>query len=869
MRTSAQIRQDFFDFFKSHTHTIVPSASLVPDNDPTLLFTNAGMNQFKDVFLSTGSRSYTRAADTQKVMRVSGKHNDFDDVGRDGTHHTFFEMLGNWSFGDYYKKEAITWAWDLLTNVWGLPKERLYATVHHTDKESMDLWKSCTDIDPTHILEFGDKENFWEMGATGPCGPCSEIHIDRTPDLARSKGASGVNKDPEFLELWNLVFIQYNRQEDGSLVDLPAKHVDTGMGLERIVSVLQETESNYQTDLFSPIINHLVSESKVAYADGVEGTPHRVIADHIRALTFAIGDGIIPSNEGRGYVVRKILRRAVRFGRELNYTTPFLYRIVDVVVKEMGSVFPEIAERKASIAGVIQAEEQSFFRTLNKGFDKIKELITNAKANKTSVSGEDVFLLYDSMGFPVDFTEQILKDEDLSFDKTTFDKLMEAQKERARASWKGDAIDFSAFGNLPATTYTGENSSSAEGRILGIVSDNKNIKTAQEGQNIAVILDKTPFYAQKGGQIGDAGTLSADGTLIDIVDTKLYEGRHVHLGVVVKGVVSVEQAVLAEVDSTRKKRIARHHSAAHLLAHALRTVLGDHIGQAGSWVGEDRVRFDFTHPKALSHAEWQKVEELVNAHILANNHTDISEMPIEEAKKTGAVAAFEEKYGDIVRIVTMGASKEFCGGTHVGATGEIGSFVLLHESSVSAGTRRIEAAAGESALYHYKEVADKGKQLAETLKTGDGDPLAKAEALIADITRKDKEIRSLKDKLAAYSFQKLESAIQKVGSYSMLVAKVDGDTDTLNIFGALFTQKYEGVMVLGVAKDDGGALLSASVSPSLTKKIQAGNIVKTLAPLIGGGGGGKPTQAVAGGKDASNLDKALAQAQNDIQRELQ
>ncbi|MGL5255111.1 MAG: alanine--tRNA ligase [Brevinema sp.] len=869
MKTSAQIRQDFFNFFKSHAHTIVPSASLVPDNDPTLLFTNAGMNQFKDVFLATGTRPYTRAVDTQKVMRVSGKHNDFDDVGRDGTHHTFFEMLGNWSFGDYYKKEAITWSWALLTEVWGLPKERLYATVHHTDQESKELWKSCTDINPSHVLEFGDKENFWEMGATGPCGPCSEIHIDRTPDLSQSKGAEGVNRDIEFVELWNLVFIQYNRQEDGSLLDLSAKHVDTGMGLERIVSVLQNAQSNYQTDLFSPIINHLVSESKISYSDGAEGTPHRVIADHIRALTFAIGDGIIPSNEGQGYVIRKILRRAVRFGRELNYTTPFLYRIVDVVVKEMGAVFPEIAERKASIIGVIQAEEQSFFRTLNKGFDKIKELIAHAKANNATVSGEDVFLLYDSMGFPIDFTEQILKDEDLSFDKDTFNRLMEAQKERARASWKGDAIDFSAFGNLPATIYTGEQGFSAESSVLGLVCDNKNVKNIEEGQNIAVILDKTPFYAQKGGQIGDSGTISADGLLIDIVDTKLYEGRHVHLGVVVKGSISVNQKVFLEVDSTRKKRIARHHSAAHLLAHALRTVLGDHVGQAGSWVGDNRVRFDFTHPKALSYKELQTVEQLVNDNILANHTTHINEMPIDEAKKTGAVAAFEEKYGDIVRIVTMGDSKEFCGGTHVEATGEVGSFVLLHESSVSAGTRRIEAAVGEAALNHYKEVADKGKKLADILKIRDGDLLAKAETLMGDLSQKDKEIRSLKDKLAQHSFQNIESSIQKIGSYNILVAQVEGDADTLNTYGTLFTQKYEGAMVLGVAKTDGGAILSASVSQGLTNKIQAGNIIKMLAPLIGGGGGGKPTHAIAGGKNASGIEKALEQAKKDIQRELQ
>lgn len=868
MRSSSQIRREFFEFFQSKGHTIVPSASLIPDNDPTLLFTNAGMNQFKDVFLATGSRPYSRAADTQKVMRVSGKHNDFDDVGRDGTHHTFFEMLGNWSFGDYYKKEAIEWAWELLTKVWGLPKERLYATVHHSDDESAGIWKTCTDIEPSHVLAFGDKENFWEMGATGPCGPCSEIHIDLSPNLAQSKGGAGVNVDPAFLELWNLVFIQYNRQEGGILSDLPSKHVDTGMGFERIVSVLQQKKSNYDTDLFTPIITGIEKISGKPYKGGVQGTAHRVIADHIRALSFAIADGIIPSNEGRGYVIRKILRRAVRFGRELGLTAPFLYKLVDIVAAEMGSFFPDLAERRASVAGVIKSEEESFFRTLNKGFDLISGLIAQAKVSKTQVRGEDVFLLYDSMGFPVDFTEQILKDEDLSYDKEAFQKLMEAQKERARASWKGDALDFSAFGNLPASLYTGETSPECEAEILGILAEGKKCDRASENQEVALVLNRTPYYAQKGGQAGDTGTIEADGLLIEIFDTKLYEGRHIHLGMVAKGSPALGQKVAAKVNGARKKRIARHHSAAHLMNRALRVVLGSHVGQAGSWIGEDRIRFDFTHGKALSADEIRRVEAIVNGDILDNFPANIIEMPIDEAKKTGAVAAFEEKYGDIVRIVTLGPSKEFCGGTHVKATGEIGSFYLVNEGSVSAGTRRVEAVVGDAAVQHVYDMSAKNRILASVLKSSEGEILGRAEHLMAELSQKEKELRSLRDRFASVSFNNLLEKSEKINSFSVIISIIDGDTDTLNTYGSIFSQKCEGVMVLGVRKPEGGALLGVSVTPGALSKLQAGTLIKNLAPFIGGGGGGKPNQAVAGGKDASGLEKALGQAKIEIQKAL-
>ena len=867
-KSSQIIRQEFLDFFQSKKHTIVSSASLVPDNDQTLLFTNAGMNQFKDVFLATGSRPYTRATDTQKVMRVSGKHNDFDDVGRDTYHHTFFEMLGNWSFGDYYKKEAIIWAWELLTEVWGLPKERLYATVYNSDEESANIWKTETDINPDHVLFFDEKDNFWEMGVTGPCGPCSEIHIDLTKDLSKSIGAKGVNADdPLFMELWNLVFIQYNRQEDGSLADLPSKHVDTGMGFERIVAVLQNKNSNYDSDLFTPIIDFLGKDSGIAYTDDTQGTPHRVIADHIRALTFAIGDGIIPSNEGRGYVIRKILRRAIRFGKELGYTNPFLYKLVAIVTEIMGSTFPEIHDRKASIESVIKAEEESFFRTLNKGFDKIKELIAHTKSTKnTTISGEDVFLLYDSMGFPVDFTEQILKDEDLNFDQKRFAQLMEEQKERARAAWKGEGINFSAFGNLPKTSYVGENEFQNDATILGIVIKEKKVSSCKEGDDIAIILDRTVFYGEKGGQVGDSGLVkSGEENIIEIFDTKIFEGKYVHLGKVLKGFFKDNQTVVAVVNQNRKKDIARNHSAAHLLFKALRAVLGNHIGQAGSFVAENRARIDFTHPKAVSPEELQEITKIVNQDIIDNHQTFITEMPIDQAKATGAIAAFEEKYGDIVRVVTMGDSIELCGGTHINYTGELGILAIVEESSVSAGTRRLEAYVGKTAFDYIQKVRSLEKKVTQVLKCGDHEIISKIEKIIEDSKAKDKELKKLNAQLAGGIFDTFLEKAFTIGTHKIIIENIVGDGDTVLDLTNHFRDKVNsGILVLGVKKSDGEALLSVRITENLTDKIQAGNIIKEISPIIGGKGGGRADQAMAGGKDSSQLEKALKSAKEMI-----
>ncbi|MGL5955099.1 MAG: alanine--tRNA ligase [Brevinema sp.] len=861
LKSSQTIRQEFINFFKNKAHTIVPSASLIPENDQTLLFTNAGMNQFKDVFLGTGTRPYTRAVDTQKVMRVSGKHNDFDDVGRDTYHHTFFEMLGNWSFGDYYKKEAISWAWELLTDTWKLPKERLYATVHHSDQESLDIWKELTDINPDHILKFGDKENFWEMGAVGPCGPCSEIHIDLSPNLQQSIGAEGINADnPLFIELWNLVFIQYKRQEDGSLQNLPAKHVDTGMGFERITAVLQHKTSNYDTDLFTPIIDFLCQDSGKPYHTDIHGTPHRVIADHIRALTFAIGDGIIPSNEGRGYVIRKILRRAVRFGKELGYIDAFLYKLVPIIAQIMEDIFPEIKERQSSIQSVIRSEEESFFRTLNKGFDKIKELITLTKARHiTTVSGDDVFLLYDSLGFPVDFTEQILKDEDLDFDKIRFEELMQAQKERARSSWKGEGINFSVFGNIPKSTYI--ESEQLESMILGLAKDSQNIKECQAGDDIILVLDKTPFYGEKGGQIGDTGLIkNGEDHLIEIFDTKIFEEKYIHIGKVLKGSFNVGQQITAVVNNERKKDIARHHSAAHLLFKALRTVLGDHIGQAGSWVGENRTRIDFTHPQAISKDDLQKITNLVNQDIIANHQTFIEELPINEAKAQGAIAAFEEKYGDLVRVVHLGESIELCGGTHVSYTGELGFLTIIDESSVSAGTRRIEALTGKAALEYITTILEREKKIAHNLKCSGQEILEKIHRVLEDSKQKDKEIKQIHTKIAENLFESLNNSAKIINDYRVIIASVE--PDQLQEISSLFKNRIQsGVLILGsYQSSDNSALLSVVVTKDLTSIIPAGQLLKQLLPMIDGKGGGKDDQAMGGGKNGVALTKTLDQA---------
>ena len=680
--TSTEIRDQFLKFFEKKGHKLVPGAPVVPFDDPTLLFTNAGMIQFKDVFLGKGTREYSRAANTQKCIRVSGKHNDLEEVGYDTYHHTFFEMLGNWSFGDYYKKEAIGWAWELLTGVWKLPKERLWATIHNDDDESYSLWKSETDIDPKHILRFGEKDNFWEMGETGPCGPCSEIHINTGDDYNNPKWVNA--GAPECIELWNLVFIQYDKDEKGNLHDLPMKHIDTGMGFERMCAVLQNKKSNYDADVFSPLIEQVVKLSGIKNNSEENKIPMRVIADHIRTLTFAIADGAVPGNEGRGYVLRRILRRAARYGRKLNLNDPFLYKLVDTLVNTMGDVFPEIRDKKNYVKKIIKAEEESFNATLDRGIELFGEIINHLETKKTKeIPGNEVFKLYDTYGFPADLTNVMAQEKGFTIDEEGFNKLMTEQKDRARNASKDKLSsinislkDLTSFdlSDDKATAFTGYDEFKSKAKITG----HKN-----ERDTDLIILDRSPFYVEAGGQVDDIGKIQVDADLLDVVDVTRIENKTIHIVQnATEGIIAAGKTVIAEIDELRRWDIMRNHTATHFLHAALRKVLGTHVHQAGSYVCPDYLRFDFTHFAKLAAEEIRDIEALVNDELRRNyalqHHRNI---PFDKAKKMGALMFFGDKYGDKVNVVQYGDfTMEFCGGTHVKNSSEIGLFKIVSES---------------------------------------------------------------------------------------------------------------------------------------------------------------------------------------------
>jgi alanyl-tRNA synthetase len=853
--TSRQIRQQFLDFFKQKKHRIVHSAPVVPFDDPTLLFTNAGMNQFKDVFLGTGTREYKRAADTQKCIRVSGKHNDLEEVGHDTYHHTLFEMLGNWSFGDYYKKEAISWAWELLTEVWKLPKERLWATVYKDDEEALELWKSETDINPKHILKFAEKDNFWEMGETGPCGPCSEIHVNISDDL---ENAELVNAgSPECIEIWNLVFIQYNRDETGKLNELPAKHVDTGMGFERVCAVLQKKKSNYDTDVFTPIIDAVVKLSKVNYDKEEDRIPMRVIADHIRALTFAIADGAVPGNDGRGYVLRRILRRAARYGRKINLKDPFLYKLVDILTDNMGDVFPEIVEKKDYVKKVIKAEEESFNNTLDRGIELFDEIVkTLINQNIKVIPGEDVFKLYDTFGFPVDLTNVMAREIDFAIDEDGFNVLMNAQKERGREASKdkfasvrvtlNDLSDFNLSNSNP-TVFTGYDELKTKAKIIGIKTD---------AENTLVILDKSPFYVESGGQTDDLGKIIIDSKSFDVVDVTKIDNHVIHIINTNNTHLKTGLEVVAEVDDTRRWDIMRNHSVTHFLHKALRTVLGTHVQQAGSYVGPDRLRFDFTHYAKLTTDEIQKIESMVNEQTRKNyplNHH--LNTPFEEAKKMGALMFFGDKYGDKVNVVQFGDfTMEFCGGTHVHNSSEIGLFKILSESSIASGVRRIEAVTGAGVEKYIQSQA-------EHLKSSE----QKIEELL-DVKKKlEKEIAELKTKDNLGQLDHILSLSSEAKAVKIFKGKVLAENmDELKSFGDEMRNKIKsgvGVLIAQI-EDKVGIVCVVSDDIIKDKKLSAGKIVGELAKLVGGGGGGRPHLATAGGKDVQHIVTALAKVEN-------
>ncbi|MGQ9489766.1 MAG: alanine--tRNA ligase [Anaerolineae bacterium] len=911
--SSAEIRQQFLDFFASRGHLIVPSDSLVPLNDPTLLFTNAGMNQFKDVFLGLQEPKARRIADAQRCMRVSGKHNDLDDVGRSPYHHTLFEMLGNWSFGDYYKKEAIVWAWELLTGVWGLPKDRLWATVFRDDKgdipqddEAAGYWRNETDIHPEHILFFGRKDNFWEMGDTGPCGPCSEIHLDLGPDRCNKRDVPGhvcrVNGDcRRFIELWNLVFIQYNHTADDRLEPLPAKHVDTGMGFERLVSVLQGVPSNYDTDLFLPIIRR--TQQLTGHSDAERQArivSYRVIADHIRAITFLIGDGVLPANEGRGYVLRLILRRAARHGRMLGFDRPFLSELAKVVIQIMGPHYDEIVRRQEFILTNIEQEESRFGQTLATGVALLEELIADLKQRGEKViPGAEAFRLYDTHGFPLDLTQDMAREYDMAVDVAGFQAALNQQKERARA-----AAHFGMPTSDTAQTYFNllqdlkregvlapdgvkhvyDQTTVVKTRLVALLRDGARVGTARIGDKVEAVLPETPFYVESGGQVSDTGLIARYQNEEDeeplweirVDDTQRpVQGLIVHVGEVTVGMPAVGDPCYAEVDEERRMDIRRNHTATHLLHSELRYVLGEHVQQAGSVVAPDRLRFDFTHSAMLTQDQLDAVEQLVNAAILADYPVQVAHTTYKQAVAEGAMALFTEKYGDQVRVINIGDegeaySKELCGGTHVDHTGQIGFFHIVSEESVGAGVRRIEAVTGRAA---QKFVQDRLRLLDQTaaLLRVPADQVDRAvRNLYAELQALQKENARLKAQLALHQTDQLAAQAVSVDGIPVVAAQVpDAELPTLREMSDHLRNKLGSSVVVLATVIEGKPQLIVAVTEDLVKRgLHAGELVKAVARLVGGGGGGRPMLAQAGGRDPSKLPMALAQVPGLVRQQL-
>jgi alanyl-tRNA synthetase len=861
--TSNKIRQQFIDFFKDKQHTFVPSASVVPLDDPTLLFTNAGMNQFKDVFLAKGERSYNRAANSQKCIRVSGKHNDLEEVGHDTYHHTFFEMLGNWSFGDYYKKEAIAWAWELLTEVWKLPKERLYATVFGGDEgdgleadiEAENLWQEMTDIDHSHILRCGKADNFWEMGATGPCGPCSEIHIDLTPDLSGGKLVNaGV---PEVIEIWNLVFIQYNRDQNGVLSDLPAKHVDTGAGFERIVAVMQNKNSNYDTDVFMPILDEIGKLVGVSYQKTKDQIAYRVIADHIRMLTFSIADGGLPSNEGRGYVMRRILRRAARYGRNLNIHEPFLYKLVPGLVAHMGDAYPELKERQDHVIKVIRAEEEHFNRTLDRGLEIFAKIVNQLEQkNEKTIPGTDVFKLYDTFGFPVDLTALMAEEKNLALDLEGFEKEMNSQRERARAAAKfsSQTVSTDEWVIMNAgddSEFVGYDYTETESKIS---------RYYQDGETVNLRLVKTPFYAESGGQIGDKGIIEGDGFKLIVTDTQKENDAIIHICTFDGDFNPQSDKVMARVNNSERRRTIKNHTATHLLQAALQKVLGDHVHQSGSLVEPDRLRFDFTHFEKVTNAELTEIERIVNEEIQKDTHIEISLKNIDEAKAAGAVALFGEKYGDIVRTVKVGDySLELCGGTHVKGTGEIGAFIITTEEGIAAGVRRIEAITGPKAVEYFQNARKRVGEISQLTNSPENSIAKKVKSLIEDKKALEKELAQTKAAQLSGNLDGIINSAKPINGTQVILHKLENvDMKALKDLGDKIREKVKNTVGLIASVNAGKLAFVAFVSDDLLKKYKAGDLVREVAKTAGGGGGGKPHMATAGGKDVTKLDAAVS-----------
>ncbi len=865
-KTTSDIRRDFLDFFASKGHTIVPSAPLVPGNDPTLLFTNSGMVQFKDVFLGAEKRSYVRAADVQRCLRAGGKHNDLDSVGYTARHHTFFEMLGNWSFGDYFKKEAIAWAWELLTEVWKLPKERLLATVYHTDDEAYAIWRDDIGLPEDRIIRIGDNkgapfasDNFWQMADTGPCGPCSEIFYDHGPSHFGGPPGSPDEDGDRYIEIWNNVFMQFDRAADGTLTPLPAPCVDTGMGLERITAILQHVHSNYEIDLFQALIKHAAELTGTA---DLENKSLRVIADHIRACAFLIVDGVLPSNEGRGYVLRRIIRRALRHGWMLGVREPFFHKLVATLDELMGEAYPVLREGRATAERALKAEEERFAETLDSGM-KIFEDVAGRVDDKV-IPGADAFRLYDTYGFPLDLTQDMARERGMSVDVAGFDAAMEHQKETARAAGKfGGGVQLPAdlVAKLAPTAFLGYDELAAGSlQVLALLKDGKPVEVVEAGDDAIVILDRTPFYAESGGQVGDTGDLDGVESRFNVNDTLKLAGQfHGHAGRLQFGRLRVGDHVRGEIDAGRRGATILNHSATHLLHAALRNVLGTHVQQKGSLVAPDRLRFDFSHFQPMTAAELAEVERRVNAEVRANHEGEVRHMGMQEALDFGAMALFGEKYGERVRVLRFGpTSTELCGGTHVGRTGDIGLFKIVSEGGVSAGVRRIEAVTGQGALDFVAEEEHRLHQAAQLLGGNAADLSGKLHALLDRQKKLEREVEALKAKAASNATGDLAGQAQDVGGIKVLAARLEGfDAKALRDAMDRLKQQLGDAVVVLAGTGDGKAALVAGVSGAALGRIKAGDVLGEIARQINGKGGGRPDMAQGGGEDGPALVAAL------------
>ncbi|MFU2112149.1 alanine--tRNA ligase [Glaesserella parasuis] len=875
MKTTSEIRQAFLEFFQSKGHTIVPSSSLVPENDPTLLFTNAGMNQFKDVFLGLDKRSYNRATSSQRCVRAGGKHNDLENVGYTARHHTFFEMLGNFSFGDYFKPDAIAFAWEFLTSPqWlALPKEKLWVTVYETDDEAYDIWNREIGVPAERIVRIGDNkgapyasDNFWQMGDTGPCGPCTEIFYDHGDHIWGGPPGSAEEDGDRFIEVWNVVFMQFNRQADGTLKKLPKPSVDTGMGLERISAVLQHVNSNYEIDIFQALIKEIASLLNVTDLDNKS---LRVIADHIRSCAYLIADGVMPSNEGRGYVLRRIIRRAVRHGNILGAKSAFFYQLVPTLAKAMGQAGEILTQKQAHIQKALKAEEDQFARTLERGLALLEDALT--KVENKVLSGEVAFKLYDTYGFPLDLTADVCRERSITIDEAGFEREMQAQRARAQAS-SNFGTDYNYVIKVDGSTeFKGYEVTECEATVVALFSNGKAVEAIQSGENAVVVLDRTAFYGESGGQVGDSGVIASEICNFEVNDTQKYGQVFGHIGQLASGTLSVGDKVKAEVNTTRRHAITLNHSATHLLHSALRQVLGDHVAQKGSLVSENSLRFDFSQGEAISKADLEEIERIINTKIRENIVVTTEVMDLESAKQKGAMALFGEKYGDRVRVVDMTAafSVELCGGTHVKQTGEIGLFKVVSEGAVAAGVRRIEAVTGENAIGLLHQQQQILNQSAELLKADTASLVEKIQQLQEKSKKVEKELQQLKDKLAAQAGGELAKQAKQINGVNVVVQRLENvDAKALRTMVDDLKNQLGSAVIVFATKTDEKVNLIVGVTKDLTDKVNAGELVGLMAQEVGGKGGGRADMAMAGGSQPENITQALNVATNWIQAKL-